>query len=540
MPEQNSQAAPSSISRFLARLFTSSSPGDQAPQVATPPRPKNTSKKTDPGRDFTRAIFQVLPDLLFVFDRRGNFIDYKPAHFGGPRAPAEHFIGKNIAEVLPLHVTEVSLQAMQEAFEHGGVRTAFYEGIVKGKEHIFEARYIAMNKSRALALIRDVTEQRALEERLEQRNFEMKTLVENLLVGIVMEDEERRITHVNSELFKLFNLPPLSFGEAEEHSDRIATQDSKRNDDMMQEGGAFTRRIAELMVEPDKFIEHSNDLTHHLQKVEGEVWKLKDERSMELSYMPVFQEGICRGHLWMYRDITEHTKIDRLKSEFVSVASHQLRTPLAGIKWMAELLLKGKVGALAPEQQELVDHLAETNERMITLVNDLLNVSRIERGEGDKLAIQSEDFIAFMHSIIDEVRPSADKRQVSMMVSGKVPAKLMLNFDKEKLRQAVMNIISNAVKYSRSGGVVEIKIATQKDLVTLSCRDEGIGIPEEEQERLFQKFFRASNAVKHEAEGTGLGLYIARAIVEAHGGKLWFTSVPQKGTTFFISLPKRS
>lgn len=479
----------------------------------------SSSPKIPLRRDYTKAISEVLPDLIFVFDRKGNFIDYKPSHFGGPRIPAEHFIGKNIAEVLPMHVTVASLEAMQQAFAHGGVRMIEYEGIVNGKEHIFEGRYIAMNTHEAMAIIRDITDRKEIEERLEQRNFEMHTLVDNLLLGVVMESEERYVTQANNEFFKLFNFSPLLPEGPQEN------------------GVELTKKIGQLCVDTEKFITHANDIAHHLQKVPGEEWILKDGRVIEVEYMPICHEGICRGHLWMYRDITEHKKIDQLKSEFVSVASHQLRTPLTGIKWIGELLLKGKAGTLQANQQELIQQLVETNERMIVLVNDLLNVSRIESGKNSTLELRSEDLTGLIKSIVEELQPVAAKKQVTVTLSGGTK-KLFCSCDAAKLRQALGNVMSNAIKYSPAKTSVEISLKSTDAMVIISCRDQGIGIPKEDQARLFEKFFRASNAIKHEAEGTGLGLYIARAIITAHQGTMWFESTVGKGTTFFISLPR--
>jgi signal transduction histidine kinase len=238
----------------------------------------------------------------------------------------------------------------------------------------------------------------------------------------------------------------------------------------------------------------------------------------------------------MYRDITEHKKIDQMKTDFITIASHQLRTPLTGVKWISELLLKGKVGRLNTEQREMVGHLIESNERMVVLVNDLLNVSRIEAGKMDVLESKQEDMIAFIHSIIEELTPVAAKKNVTIIFSSH-PPQLEISFDAGKLRQAMVNVVSNAIKYSPEKSKVELGVKNTATAIVFSCQDQGIGIPPTEQGRLFEKFFRASNALKYQAEGSGLGLYITNSLVGLHGGKLWFESKEGQGTTFYISLP---
>lgn len=231
-------------------------------------------------------------------------------------------------------------------------------------------------------------------------------------------------------------------------------------------------------------------------------------------------------------------EIDQAKSEFVSVASHQLRTPLTGIKWVSELMLKGRGGELNKEQKEFVGQIVESNTRMINLVNDLLNVSRIETGKKFSIEKKSNDIIPIVDSLFFELIGFAALHKVKMRKDDSLPKELILNIDAEKIRQVLQNLLSNAVKYSKEGGVVIILCDLgKKGRVTFCVKDSGLGIPAAQQGRMFEKFFRADNVQTHETEGTGLGLYIAKAIVEGHGGKIWFESVENKGTNFYFSLP---
>ncbi len=240
---------------------------------------------------------------------------------------------------------------------------------------------------------------------------------------------------------------------------------------------------------------------------------------------------------WMSA-MLERAQIDQMKSEFVSVASHQLRTPLTGIKWISELMQKGKAGGLTTQQKEFLDDIHGSNERMLRLVENLLNVSRIETGSKFEIVKASGDVVDIINSLAVDLVGLAHQHQVEIEKST-LPAKYVLPIDAEKMRQVFQNLLSNAVKYSKAGGTVIVTLAEKPETKTvlLTIKDTGLGIPEKQQSRMFEKFFRADNVQTAETDGTGLGLYIAKAIVEGHGGKIWFESEENKGTTFFVELP---
>jgi len=238
------------------------------------------------------------------------------------------------------------------------------------------------------------------------------------------------------------------------------------------------------------------------------------------------------------RDITREKEIDKMKTEFVSVASHQLRTPLTAIKWYVEEIYNGELGKLNKDQKDYLKQILESNERMIRLVNDLLNVSRLESG---RVTIEPTptDLIGLINSIISECVVLAKARNCELKFIKPKTKLPEINIDPSLIRQVVNNLMSNAIKYSKVGGgksLVIVELSKKPPNVIISVKDEGIGIAKEHQHRVFDKFFRADNAIKSETEGTGLGLYIAKMIVEDSGGKIWFKSNDQ-GTTFTFSLP---
>ncbi len=245
------------------------------------------------------------------------------------------------------------------------------------------------------------------------------------------------------------------------------------------------------------------------------------------------------GMMVALHDITRSKEIERMKSEFVSVAAHQLRTPLSAVKWVIKSILDGDTGEVSPEQAELLEKGYKSNERMITLVNALLNIARIEEGR-----VVSDFTITSIERIIEGAVSSLDKlardKKTRIIFQRPKTSLPKIKADIEKISLAVQSILDNAIRYNLVGG--EVVVSAEKydsKNIKVAVKDSGIGIPKSQQERIFSKFFRGDNAVKAETEGSGLGLFISKNIIESHGGKIWFESRTGEGTTFQFILPIR-
>lgn len=271
-----------------------------------------------------------------------------------------------------------------------------------------------------------------------------------------------------------------------------------------------------------------------------------EETDIDSVASPVLrQDGSVRGVVVVFRDVSEERTIERMKTEFVSVASHQLRTPLSGVKWFLEMLLSGDAGKLSDQQQEFVQEAFDSNDRMINLVNDLLNVSRLETGRIVP-EIRKVDPAKLIQELIAE-RDAMIKARNARVKFKKGRGDYRLESDPSLLKQVVGNLLDNAVKYSdRTESEVEISLEkAAPDKVKITVRDNGIGIPKDKQYMIFSKFFRAENATRMETEGSGLGLYISQLIVESFGGRIWFKSPlhsrsKKKGTAFYVVLPTKA
>lgn len=232
----------------------------------------------------------------------------------------------------------------------------------------------------------------------------------------------------------------------------------------------------------------------------------------------------------------EIEKIDKAKSEFISIASHQLRTPLTAIKGYISMILEGTYGQLTERQSKPLGNVYQSNERLIRLVNDLLNLSRLDAGKIE-FSPEMNSLEEMASSIVEELRINAEKKGLYMKMIK--PSELLpeIMVDHDKLRQVILNIVDNAIKYTREGGItLELKKLNNEEEIRVS--DTGEGMDETELNSLFQMFSRATAGTQLHAEGAGLGLYVARQFVEMHGGKIWAESKGKgKGSTFVIQLP---
>ncbi len=250
---------------------------------------------------------------------------------------------------------------------------------------------------------------------------------------------------------------------------------------------------------------------------------------------PILQEGKPIGAIETFRDITQEHKVDRMKSEFISIASHQLRTPLSAINTYSRMLYDGYAGDLSGAQRDFMKVILSSIDRMNELITTFLDISRIETGQ---LQINSSsiDYNEIISTISHEFAQVAAAKKISLRTD--LPrAPLQVTADPLLLTEVFSNLLSNAIKYTPQKGTVQVTLAKRNKNILLKISDTGYGIPKESQAGVFSKFFRASNIMQKETFGTGLGLYMVKLIATGMGGKVWFVSRENVGSTFYFSIP---
>lgn len=264
--------------------------------------------------------------------------------------------------------------------------------------------------------------------------------------------------------------------------------------------------------------------------------KISDNLILEISTISVVREQETLGKLIIIHDVTREKTVEKLKTEFVSIAAHQLRTPLSAIKWTFKMVMDGDAGDVTNDQKEMLDKGFQSTERIIKLVNDLLDVARLEEGRY-VYTLESNDLADVVQSVIDPYKEIIQNKGINFEFKKPDKEKLSVAVDVEKIKLAIENLLDNAIRYTPAGGKVVISLRRDKNQAEFSVKDSGIGIPKNQHHRIFSKFFRAPTAVTTETEGSGLGLFLVKNIIDTHNGRIWFESEENKGATFYFTLP---
>lgn len=258
---------------------------------------------------------------------------------------------------------------------------------------------------------------------------------------------------------------------------------------------------------------------------------------ISLTVSPILQKGKPSGAIEIFRDISLDIKSDKMKTDFISVASHQLRTPLSAINVYTHMLNDGLAGNLNKDQSSFVKSILNSVDRMNHLINTLLNITRIEAG-GVNVKLTPTRVQDLANEIIDEVTPEAHKKGLRVIrhISDDAP---YLDTDGLLAKEVIANLLSNAIKYTPRDGTITISLKTTGNNIILCVQDTGYGIPLSAQGHIFTKFFRADNILSEDVSGTGLGLYLTKTVAESLNGELWFESEEGVGSSFYFSLPKQ-
>jgi two-component system phosphate regulon sensor histidine kinase PhoR len=339
----------------------------------------------------------------------------------------------------------------------------------------------------------------------------MEAMLHSINDGVIAINNEAKVILVNAAAVSILDLPPFSETDRRHVKEVIRLQD-----------------LANIFM---KSLNTSMELEEEIRL------ELPDRRLLEVQTSLIETgPGERIGIIAVIRDITALRELEQAKSDFVSTVSHELRTPLTSIKAYTATLRRRDVEFSEDTRQEFLQVVEEETDRLTRLVSDILDVSRIESG---RLALKKRDFDLFklVRIIIGKLQSQFPNHDIKLVSPESIN---LVCADPDKIEQVFSNLVDNAAKYSPSGGEIVLSLAARPRMVECSVSDSGVGIPEEHLPQIFEKFHRVDNRATREIYGTGLGLYVSKSIVEAHGGTIWAESKLGEGSTFRFTLPGSS
>jgi signal transduction histidine kinase len=461
-----------------------------------------------------QKIFPVSKEVYEIFTKRNQPIiteAIKADDFPGSGSILNLLTKANVALLSPLNMKDKTVGMM--VFGPKESKDPFNEEDLKVLEIL--GTQIAFAMENALLYAESVK----FNIQLNEEKNKIAAIIANFIDPIIFVDRYNNINLINPAAKNILGLTEKSLGVSIDTSNNCPMSNFR------------TVIKKEFQI---KEIGNLKSTDHHSEEMS--ILVNNQELIYKITTIRVFDDQTNHlGLMKIFVNLTREKGIDKMKSEFISIAAHQLRTPLSAIKWVIKMILDGDAGELSLEQQELLNKGYLSNERVIRLVNDLLNVSRIEEGKFG-FNFESTDFKEVLDTSISNIDSLIDKSHQELKIE--IPPKLpKIYLDKERIIMVIQNLLSNAIKYTPEYGKIEVIIKVDKQYLNVKIKDQGVGIPAEDQPKIFSKFFRAANVVKLETEGSGLGLFMVKNIIEKHKGQVSLKSEEGKGTEVSFTLP---
>jgi len=467
-----------------------------------------------------RQLVNLAQEGVWLIDDKAitTFVNPKMAEILGYKA--EEMLGRHLFSFMDEKGVEICKNYLERRKE--GIKEQHdFEFLKKDGTRVFallETSPIMDEKGNylgALAVVADITQRKAMEVRLKESEEKFRNIISFSPDAITTTDLEGKILECNQATVDLHGFSEKKEIIGKNAVELIALKDRKKAIKNMEKTfkGGILKNAEYTLLKKDG------------QEFPGELSAsvIRDSSGKPILFMAIT------------KDISERKRIEQAKSEFTSIASHQLRTPLSIMGWYTEMLLKGKAGAINKQQKKYLKEIYDANDNLVKLVNLLLNISRIELGTF-VVNPSRVDLIKSIDSALKHL--SLEIKEKKLKIEKKYSEKhFFLKTDQSIMNIVFQNLLSNAVRYTSNKGKVEILIAKKETWVLVQISDTGYGIPASQQSQIFSRFFRAENIKGKGATGVGLGLYIAKSVLSQIGGEIWFKSKEKEGTTFYIKIP---
>ena len=533
-------------------------------------------KKLKEQIDKNAALLRAIPDMIFVQDNEGTFLDFHAPDPTKLLTSKNKVIGNNMKEILPAKVHKLFHQAQLRVLKKKQVEMVEYTIEELERTIFYEARIVPMNAKKLLTIIRDVTVEKKNEKELEESKRKLKIYSEILEKKVQKSSKEIKVAKeqiVTSNLNLKDQIQETQVAEkialvskslstaiAKNFPNGFIIVFSINSEILLKEGEAISQLKLNKFISEGMFVDDVSIVSEKQKKkikvqiretINGKHLRFEikyKKKHFSVNTKPLLDENdTISSALFVYNDITFQKKIElkvqnalkkeqqlnELKSRFISMASHEFRTPLSAINTSAILIDKQNEPGKEEKREKYVGKIKKNVKNLVVILNDFLSLSKLEEGN---ITVHGElfDLIDFSKKLIEEIKITTKVGQ--NIIFSSLESKVFIKLDPKLVRHILLNLLSNSIKYSPEDSQINFKIKENSTHVSIEIKDQGIGIPKEEQKQLFERFFRARNT--YNIEGTGIGLNIVKQYVELMNGTIDFKSQMNNGSTFKVKWPK--
>jgi len=515
--------------RYIAKPWDNNNLKDIVRQVMN----KYFSEKKD--RDWYNAIIKSIPDIFFVLDSKGILIACWGPINKSPFSSPDLF-GKHISEIFPEKNVQKILSLMIESKKSDVINSCELSMMINKDRSFFEARMTSCGAQEFLLVIRDITEQKRMDEKLKVNEKKYESLLEILNAGVVVHNPDTSILLCNTHSCKLLGL----------------TKDQMMGKEAIDPAWCFVYEDTSPMSLEQYPV---NKVINSLKPIYNQVVGINNPQKNDITWVLVnglpifFSDGTLNQVIICFVDITEMKNskeklqhameqaksASQSKSEFLANMSHEIRTPINAILGFSQILKEQYIGTLNNHQVEYLNDIITSSNRLLVLINDILDLSKVEEG---KIVLETNDINIqeWMNELTRQLSPLISKKDLSLNFEIHSSVPKIIKGDEFRIEQVLKNLVNNAIKFTEKGKIDIYLTMESPDVLLFEVKDTGVGISEDKINGLFDKFYQIDSSYAKKYAGAGLGLAISKNLVELMKGKIWVKSKVNVGSSFYFSI----